>query len=90
MGLFSIKTKDEVQVINENTVAPEVENMKHIKNGLNILPKKMSEYLDDEVEISIHMDTMEKNTSASKDALEGIRRVINKVEENYRMFEKCV
>ncbi len=89
MGLFTKKEESQMKNnIDEIVVAPEVTNMKHIKNGLDILPKKMDKYLDDEVEISIHMDTMEKNTKSSKDALEGIRRVINKVEENYKMFEK--
>lgn len=88
MGLFINKTKEVVSIHEENVVAPEVTNMKYIKNGIDILPKKMDEYLDDEVEISIHMDTMEKNTKASKEALEGIRRVIYKVDENYKMFEK--
>lgn len=88
MGLFTNKTKEVTTVNEENVVVPEVINMKHIKNGVDILPKKMDEYLDDEVEISIHMDTMEKNTKASKDELEGIRRVINKVDENYKLFVK--
>ena len=94
MGLFKkkpqtvkqdTKVTQDTKAEQENTIL-EVENMKHIRYGVGVLKKKIDTYMQQEVDITSCMESIEERTKLSKKELHKIEQVITQMDENYAQF----
>ena len=88
MGLLNKKSKTakaETQS-EQNKSASEVENMKHVQYGVEVLEKKIAVYMQQEVDVTDSVEAIEKRTRLAKEELDKIQEVIAQMEENYVRF----
>ena len=88
MGLFKKKPRMEEQdmLTEQSKKVTEVENMKHVRYGIEVLQKKIDTYMQQEIGITSSIQAIEERTQLSKEELEKIQQVIAQMDENYVQF----
>ena len=88
MSIFKKNAKQKEQ-INQQAVAVNEnanDNVNHVRYGIDVLQKKMSSYMDKEVDITYCMDKIKEHTNSTKDELDVIHQVVDKMNNNYQQF----
>lgn len=86
MGLFKKKNTSEMQELNTDSYSPKEDSMVYIRYCADNLLKKMDTYMEQEVDITHCVDSVQKRSEKSLEELSTIEKTIAEISENYNVF----
>lgn len=90
MSIFKNKSKQMEQIDKPAAIAEQNtdNNISHVQYGVDVLQKKMNNYMDKEVDITYCMDDIKVHTNSTKEELNAIHQVVDKMNDNYQQFNE--